>query len=251
MDTQLQKLGLEEREVAVYMTLLTHGPCSVRKLAGISGINRGSTYDTLKSLRERGLVCHYHEDTKQCFVAEDPGKLKHLLNDRQSELELLSSALEGMIPELQSLFDNGGGKPVVRYYEGPQGIKAILNDVLEVMSSAKAAENKEYYVYSSASVREAGLYNAFPDFTAQRVERGIRVRTIALGHGGTSAELAEHKWIKATEGTPTYILIYGGKCAFVSLGLGATLFGVVIDNPGLYQTQKLLFESQWSCLPKM
>lgn len=247
IEAQLKKLGLEEKEVNIYMTLLTHGPSSVRKIAAVSGVNRGSTYDTLKALRERGLVSHFHEETKQHFVAEDPSKLKKLVTDRQEELAGISESLEEMIPELQSLFDQGGGKPVARYYEGPTGIKTILTDVLESMSRAK---EKEYWVYSSSAVREAGLYDAFPDFTPQRVERGIRCRTIALGHNGSTAELSDHRWIPAVEGTPTYILIYDGKCAFISLGASASLFGVVIDNAGIYQTQRVLFEQLWKSLPK-
>jgi len=246
IESQLKKLGLEEKEISVYLTLLTHGPSSVRKVAAVSGVNRGSTYDTLKSLRERGLVSHFHEDTKQHFIAEDPAKLKKLVTDRQEELQRVAGSIDDMIPELQSLFNKGGGKPVARYYEGPVGIQMILVDVLDTMS---ADEEKEYFVYSSSAVRDAGLYDAFPDFTEQRIARGIQVKTIALGPGGKTAGLDQRKWIPAVEGTPTYILIYDGKCAFISLGVSASLFGVVIENPGIYQTHKLLFDQQWKSLP--
>ncbi len=50
-ETELQKLGLGEKEIAVYLALLSHGPSSVRKIAGISGINRGTTYDCLRALK--------------------------------------------------------------------------------------------------------------------------------------------------------------------------------------------------------
>ncbi len=249
IETQLKKLGLDDRESVLYMTLLTHGPCSVRKLAGISGVNRGSTYDSLKSLRERGLICHYHEDTKQCFVAEDPEKLVRLVNEQKAELDQISASLSQMIPELRSLYDNGGGKPTVSYYEGGAGVRTILLDVLEKMA-AQDESQREYYVYSSASVREAGLYASFENFTDERIARTIRVKTIALGHCGTIAELSEHKCIEAVEGSPTYILIYANKCAFISLGANGTLFGVVVDNPGLYKTQKIVFESLWKMLPE-
>jgi len=245
IQSQLVKLGLSENESLVYITLLTHGPSSVRRLAGITGINRGTAYDCLKALKESELVCHYNEESKQHFVAEDPSKLTNLLQQQKSELDRLTGSVENMIPELKSLYDNGGGKPAVRYYEGPNGVRTILLDVLETMSKART---KEYFVYSSSSVRDAGLYDAFPNFTDERIAHGIKVRTIALGPGGGTVELAERKWIKAVEGTPTYILIYHEKCAFVSLGVGGKLFGVIVDNQGLYETQKIIFEQLWNTL---
>ena len=150
-----------------------------------------------------------------------------------------------MIPELRSLHDSGNDKPIVRYYEGPKGIRTILMDVLDTVASS---DHNEYCVYSSASVREAGLYASFPDYTTERIDRGINVRTIALGAGGTTAGLDARKWIAADEGAPTYILIYAGKCAYISLGPQDKLVGVIIENPGLHQTQKLLFEHQWKLI---
>ncbi len=244
-ETELLKLGLSEKEALIYLTLLSHGPSSVRKLAGISGINRGTAYDCLKALKEHGLVSFFNEESKQCFVAEDPARLQELVVAKQSELERSKASLDEMIPELRSLHDRGGDKPVSRYYEGSQGVRTILLDVLD---SVEKSEQKEYCVYSSASVREAGLYDLFPDYTDERIKRGINVKTISLGPGGDHAELSQRKWIKATEGTPTYILLYHGKCAFISLGVSGSLVGVIIENPGIYATQKLLFDELWKTL---
>ncbi len=245
-ETELLKLGLGEKESAVYLSLLSHGPSSVRKLAGISGVNRGTTYDCLRALKEHGLVSFYHEHTKQLFVAEDPARLHELVLAKQNELDRSRTSLEELIPELRSLHDRGNDKPVSRFYEGPQGVRTILLDVLETMTDK---DDKTYYAYSSASVREAGLYDNFKNFTDERIAKGINVKTISLGPGGGPADLSERKWLPATEGTPTYILIYASKCAFISLGKSATLFGVVIENPGISQTQRLLFEQLWKTLP--
>ncbi len=244
-ETELMRLGLNEKEVAVYLTLLSHGPSSVRKLAGISGINRGTTYDVLRSLKERGLVCFYHEETKQCFVAEDPSRLSELIVSQETELARSKQAVSELIPELRSLHDRGADRPVSRYYEGPQGIRTILLDVLDSMEKE---EEKTYFVYSSSAVRDAGLYSLFADYTTQRIARNVSVKTIALGHAGSDAELSQHKLIPATEASPTYILIYAGKCAFISINTSGMLVGVVIENAGIYETQKILFDALWKSI---
>ncbi len=246
IESELLKLGLSEKEATIYLALLSQGPSSVRKLSSISGINRGTTYDCLRALKEHGLVSFFHETSKQLFVAEDPTRLQELIVAQRSALDRSQASLSEIIPELRALHDRGGDKPVSRYYQGPQGVRTILLDVLETMTEK---EDKTYYVYSSASVREAGLYDNFKNYTEERIAKGIAVKTISLGPGGGTAGLDERKWLSATEGTPTYILIYGGKCAFISLGVGAVLFGVVIDNHGIAQTQRLLFNQMWQNLP--
>ncbi len=242
----LEKLGLSPKEIRVYVTILKEGPSSVRQLAAATGINRGTVYDALKSLQAIGLARFYNKETKQYFVAAPPAKLQDLAKDRMEELERSSERLTHVIAELESVYDGGSSRePVARMYEGPEGIKLILEDVLKSMEAAK---QKEYYVYSSSSVREAGLYGAFPHYTAERIDAGIRVKNISLGKGGSTAGLDERKWIPATEASPTYILIYAGRVANIFLDRSGELVGLIIENKGIFETQKLLFASLWERL---
>ena len=77
--TIFKKLGLSDKEAHVYLSLLEHGTSSVRSLAASTKLNRGTTYDILKKLREVGLASFFHKNTKQHFVAEDPEKILKLL----------------------------------------------------------------------------------------------------------------------------------------------------------------------------
>jgi sugar-specific transcriptional regulator TrmB len=241
----LEKLGLSPKEVRVYVTLLKEGPSSVRQMAAATGINRGTVYDSLKNLQAMGLARFYNKETKQYFVAEPPVKLEDLARERMDELERANEKLTHVIAELDSVYDGGSREPVARMYEGPEGIKVILEDVL---SSMELMKEKEYYVYSSSAVRDAGLYSAFPTYTAERIDARIRVRNISLGKAGTTAGLDERKWIPATESSPTYILIYAGKVANIFLDKSGQLVGLIIDNKGIYETEKLLFASLWERL---
>ncbi|MFA5947200.1 MAG: helix-turn-helix domain-containing protein [Patescibacteria group bacterium] len=242
----LEQLGLSPKEIKVYVTLLKEGPSSVRQMAAATGINRGTVYDSLKNLQAMRLARFYNKETKQYFVAEPPVKLEELARDRMDELKRADEKLARVIAELDSVYDGGSSRePVARMYEGPEGIKVIL---LDVLSSMEETKSKEYYVYSSSAVRDAGLYSAFPTYTAERLDARISVKNISLGKGGSTAGLDERKWIPATEGTPTYILIYAGKVANIFLDKKGELVGLIIDNKGIYETQKLLFASLWERL---
>ncbi len=241
----LMELGLGQKEARVYIALLKEGPSSVRQMAAATGLNRGTVFDLLKALQTSGLARYYNEKTRQYFVAASPVKLKELAEERARDVAKASAALNDLVPELESLYDSGDKHPAARMYEGLEGVRTILEDTLETMSAEK---EKEYYVYSSSAVRDAGLYASFPDYTAERIAAGVNVKTISLGRHGSTSGLDERKWIEAIEGTPTYILIYGGKVAYIFLSKTGELMGLIMENRGLFTTQKLLFMELWQRL---
>jgi predicted transcriptional regulator len=243
----LKKLNLSDKEIGVYLKLLEQGACSVRVLAEITELNRGTAYDILKKLQEIGLVSFYHQDTKQKFVAEDPEKILQLVDEQSKELKRIEEKIKEIIPELKSLQEKGGNKPVSKFYEGKHGVKFILEDILGTLKGDRQAE---YYIYSTAGVRE-DVYGAYPDFNNKRVKNKIKALTISLSEGGGTYGLDERKWLSVTglgQGQMTYILIYSGKCAFISRDLSNNPVGVIIENKMIYETQKIIFLQLWSLL---
>jgi len=239
----LKKLGLSDKEVSVYLKLLEFGAISVRGLAEISGVNRGTTYDILKELQEKGLVSYYHADTKQKFVAEKPEKILELIRKKEEELSDVRDKAESIIPELKALA-NGEDKPVTRYYEGKKGIRFILEDVLETM---KGVQEKEYYVYSAKKASE-DINVAYPNFTKSRIRSGIHVRSISLAQGGGTHGLDERRWLESNDESATFIILYRGKCAYISRDTKGDPVGVIIENQMIYETQKVIFTALWSKL---
>jgi sugar-specific transcriptional regulator TrmB len=240
----LKQFGLSEKEVKIYLTLLESGPSSVRNLAQKSNINRGTAYDILKTLKELSLVSYYHKATKQYFIAEDPTKLFNLLEQKLQDLTSIKDQVNQLIPYLKSLYDRAGEKPVVKYYEGHLGIKTILTDVLE---TAESLSPRDYLVFSSSTIKNY-LYKAFSNFTKQRVEKKIKVKVIALGHEGTTAEYAETKSLTKKESSPTYILIYGNKVAMISINSQSELLGIIVEDLALAATQRQLFKYIWNSI---
>lgn len=241
----LAQLGLDQRQVRIYRALHKLGPASIRDVAAEAGVNRGSTYETLKRLVTMGLVSYLPRGRRRVFQAEDPERLLTLGEDRQ---QALSQAMEELkrdiIPALkQSRTEFMPGN--VRFYEGDDGVELVLRDILD--STAKTAD-KRYAVISTKTLREH-LYRPFPNFTRTRVQRGIRVRVIAVGEGGDDAELAERKWLPAGAGTDaSYIAIYPPKVAMITLADRNYPVVVIIDSAAIASTQQLLFDTLWDLL---
>lgn len=244
MDISLfKKLGFSDKSASVYLALLRLGPSSVRNLAAQCELNRGTTYDALKWLQEAGVVNYFQKDTKQYFVAENPERLRELLEGREKELTQADRELDRIIPELTALHHAGGDRPVARYVE-KEDIAQILEDVLE---TCEQSGDMVYRIYSTAGLREY-LYRSFPTFSDVRVAKGIAVRAIAIGEGGELRGLDERKWLNTKSSTPTYIIMYPGKTAYISLNAQDEAVGVIIENKGVYETQRQIFDALWNTL---
>lgn len=239
--TILKKLDLSDKEIKIYLKLLEQGALSVRVLSEATGLNRGTAYDILKQLQELGLVSFYHKDTKQKFIAEDPEKLLKLLQSREENLKEAKIKIREIIPELKSLKEKEGDRPITKFYEGKTGVRSILEDVLDTM---EAENDKEYFVYSSTKASEA-INKAYPEFTKERIKRKISVKVISLAKGGTMHGLDERRWLKTSEDAATFIIIYGGKSAYISRDISGNPVGVMIENGMIFETQKILFFQLW------
>ena len=93
------------------------------------------------------------------------------------------------------------------------------------------------------------MYESFPTFSDVRIARNIFVKVIAIGEGGELRGLDERKWLKKENSIEiekdTFIIIYPGKTAYISMGGDGEPVGVVIENRGVYNTQKLIFDNLW------
>ena len=246
MDNTFRELGFDEREVAIYTALLQLGHGSIRDIAAKASLNRGSTYDTLKTLHQKGIVSYFPKGKRRFFCAEPPEKLLNLAQEKKDRLEQTIQRLtQDVIPDLNQLqptFNIAN----VHYYEGDDGIEHVLRDILNTVANN---EPKEYCVYSSKPIRKY-LYRPFPNYTKQRIQRNIKVKVIALGEGGEDAELSERKWISA-EGkriASSYIAIYPPKCAMFSLVHEDYPTAVVIDAQEIALAHQLVFETLWKLL---
>ena len=241
----LGQLGLDKRQVRIYRALHKLGPASIRDVATEAGINRGSAYETLKQLVTMGLASYLPKGRRRVFQAEDPERLLSLGESRQ---QALSQAMEDLRRDIiralkQSRTEFSPGN--VRFYEGDDGVELVLRDILD----STAAEPERGYAVISTKILREHLYRPFPNFTRQRVERGIRVRVLALGEGGDEAELAERKWLPGGEDTDaSYIAIYPPKVALITLAARNYPVVVIIDSAAIASTQQIMFDTLWGLL---
>jgi len=238
----LKNLDLTDREISIYHALLQMGPSSIRDIAAKADINRGTSYETLKGLAKKGIVNYLPKGKRRIFQAEDPSRLLALAEEKQQALEkTLEDLKTEIVPGLRHLKPEFATSNV-RFYEGDEGVEFVLKDILNSTDN----DDKAYSVISTQALREH-LYRPFPNFTKQRVNKGIFVRVLAIGEGGEEAELAERKWMKG-EGDASYIAIYPPKVAMISLTKSNFPVAVVIDSDAIAGTHQMMFDTLWQAI---
>ena len=238
----LKNLDLTDKEISIYYALLQMGPSSIRDIAAKADINRGTSYETLKGLAKKGIVNYLPKGKRRIFQAEDPSRLLALAEEKQQALEkTLEDLKTERVPGLRHLKPEFATSNV-RFYEGDEGVEFVLKDILNSTDNG----DKSYSVISTQALREH-LYRPFPNFTKQRVNKGIFVRVLAIGEGGEEAELAERKWMKG-EGDASYIAIYPPKVAMISLTKSNFPVAVVIDSDAIAGTHQMMFDTLWQAI---
>ncbi|MAG12546.1 hypothetical protein CL630_01910 [bacterium] len=122
IDDTLKDLGLEEKEVDIYLALLELGEAAVLAIAQKSGIKRPTAYVILGLLEEKGFVSRVKKGKKTLFTPQHPQKLV-------TEAELHLKELQGVMPQLEALFHKEEGKPRVMIYEGKDKLDRALDEM--------------------------------------------------------------------------------------------------------------------------
>ena len=118
-------LGLSPNESKIYLSLLETGFSTATKIAESSGIHRVNVYDSVKRLKEEGLVGEVSDKGKRCYQAASPEALRNLLKEKEIKLNKV-------IPQLmlsKNLCDN---QCHVEVYEGYPFIRNMFLHFLEL-----------------------------------------------------------------------------------------------------------------------
>lgn len=129
----LQKLGLSDAEAIVYLTLLETGSTLAGPIIRKTGLHRGTTYQILQRLKEKGLVSSIIKGKKQYFYPANPKRLLDTLNEQRERLQQI-------LPALQAKLKLSDEKQNITVYSGIKGIRSALDAMLEEL-----CPHGEYY----------------------------------------------------------------------------------------------------------
>ncbi len=248
---QLQKLGLQPNEAKIYLALLELGQGTVSDISKMAGLNRTTGYDILERLALLGLASQTTLGAKKTlYVAEPPHRLKQYLENKKNQAERRLTDVHDLLQDLQGLYKKES-KPVIKFFESPEGIKNIYWHTLE-------AKNVIYSVLD-LSVYLPGYDQFGKDYIRERAKRNIKEKALVLknekglGFYNTTykdnplyQKVTEYRWLKKQFpfSPAAEVNIYDDVVMGVLVKPGENM-AFEIKNPSFANSLKIIFELAW------
>lgn len=255
-EQQLTLAGLNRDQARIYEILIKNGELSAGKICQKCDIKRGLVYKILDQLIALNLVEKDDQPEKVAkFRVNHPLKIKELAQKREQTARDAQLSLESVLPSLISDFNLLSGMPGVRYFEGINGFRQVLEDTL----SSKTE------ILTIASVENLHLSNELTkieqNYVRKRLQLGIKKKVINT-YSNTrpnppqiTSELdqkysliTETRYIKKENTRFTSgIQIYDNKISYQTFD-NENFLGFIIESNTIYDINKNIFELLWDKL---
>lgn len=238
----LLQLGLEEKEVGVYLASLELGPASIQKVTDKSGIKRSTVYEMMKKLKNKGLLSETTKGKRRLIIASEPDQFKQNIENQKA-------VLSQILPDLKALSNLGGIKPRITFYEGVAGLKEIY--MLTLKAKSKTAD----WVSPIRSAIEMIGEDFLIEYINKRAKMGYWIRSIHI----TERQYPDYKYLdpKTFDATlrkvkftppgidiPNMMALWDNKIAI--MGSSKEGVGFVIESEEFAKSMKVFYELLWN-----
>lgn len=245
----LSEFGLSPAETQVYLQSLALGPRSATVLAQKAGLKRGTTYNVLSSLLEKGIAQEYVRGGVKQFVCNSPEKLLGALDQRMHSMRALSEKLRLVLPELEQIQRPLASSPKVRFFQGMEGIREAMD---ELLSTGEKQIRAVFDLRDNWTTHGGASYPWVQKFIERRVELGIRYYGI-VNHWNPddyiireqASQLRELRLAPGME-FPAELMICGHQV--VLLSPLSERMGIFIDSASIASTLWNMHVLLWSSL---
>lgn len=239
LSEMLQKIGLSEKEAAIYLAGLELGPASVKALAIKSKVKRTTIYQLLDDLKTKGLFKETLRKKKLLYLAAHPNQLKVILNEQG---EVLNRNFEAIL----SVTNSDLGKPSIELYDTVDGVHKMYEDALNEVS------NETIGIAGDEAV--VGLDEEWlQKYIQKRQKTGVKAKTIMTDSKLSKKWMTEDnthnrktKLLLGCEKIPVNIEVVGDRVLISSLK-GETL-GVVIKSSRVASGFRTILNELWKSL---
>jgi sugar-specific transcriptional regulator TrmB len=241
--TNLEHFGLSKNEAAVYAASLELGPATADQLAKHSGVKRSTTYLQIESLQEMGLMSTYEDGKKTLFTPESPENISRLIDRQKAALDLRYEELNQQLPELIRSFESAGERPVVRFYQGKEGITSLREE------SLKASMKEIYVISSNDHLSEVFSRDERDAFSQKRANAGIITNLLYTRKNGKFTDAPNPNTVRAYISPDAFnlgtdIIVFDDYVGMIALR--GNIFGVLIKSEEIAKSMKTIFARLWS-----
>ncbi|MCX6793048.1 MAG: hypothetical protein NTY12_03395 [Candidatus Falkowbacteria bacterium] len=238
----LREIGLNDKEIDLYLATLKKGEAGMSELARLAGIKRTSAYLLFSNLEKKGLLGSFKSKSGTKFIAKDP---RYLIEKAKKEI----SALDEILPSLEAMSKTGISKPKITYYEG-------INDYIRVIEECLLKPHTTIRHIGSLFEGHKSLSKDYDlkHFAPKRIKSHIFLKAIytqeikPLFKNDSPYELREVKYLPTSMKMKTLTLIHENK---VIISTSNENLGImVIESKEIADAEKEKFDLIWEATKK-
>jgi len=244
MDTKeiLKKLGLEEKEIEIYLALLNIGETTIMPLVENLRLPRTTIYHTLERLRNYKLIDIVLRNKRRLYIPLPPGRIKYVLQREKLQAEEKLLSYENALPELNKIYKSSSIQPQVRLFRNKE-ICLIYDEILDLAD--------ELWLVGEMGTIDVLGERYLKSWIKSRIKKKIPSRAISVRpdagldkiYCGTEGYLRTVRQAPDWFQSPTHILIYGNNVAIITTG--NENFGLVITSKEYAKSMRNWFEAIW------
>ncbi|MCX6795496.1 MAG: hypothetical protein NT165_02080 [Candidatus Falkowbacteria bacterium] len=248
-----EKLGLNEKEIKVYLFLLSRGPQLVSSLAKGCGLTRTHAYDIVKHLESLGLSHSLGSEYGKKIQALSVNQIGDLIDQKERELKSLKNDFFSISDALNSLTNiESHTKPNVAYYYGLANLKKLINLTLHAEEKMIRAAGSELDLIEKLGQEFMINYHL------RRADKKVQIQSLRPGikRGNDEVFRDDKKYLREIRLRPegeislkSNMMTWDNYLAVYSLG--DEPFGILIENEALSVMMKSWFNFVWSKCPKV
>lgn len=244
-ELQLQKLGLSESEVSVYLRM-TSGAESAKDIMKTTKMKRPTVYYALNSLHKRGLISKSGQEKDYTFKLAPLERLLALAKEKEDEAAMLTEDIAEMIPTLAASPLSHIEKPAVSFFEGIDAVKHIVMDIMYTKGKKVdliVPEDNFFWGFGEDFLRK---------FIEERRSRNITTRNLWEAEIKPGDFKAYYSNFSKTRILPdsmkgnfkTTMFLFDDKTLYVSSF--ENCYAILVHSKEHTDTMRALFEGLWS-----
>jgi sugar-specific transcriptional regulator TrmB len=231
----LESLGLTDKEIKVYITLLELGEGAVNSITKKSEINRVTVYPIIQKLIEKGFVSKLFKEGKSYFKAIPPKQILDILKEKSDKIKLV-------LPELEKRTNISKTSTSIELFRGRKGMYSFIERLY-------SGEEKQLYAYGNFDVAKKAVEYQAMHGRKLRILKKIKLDiTISPFYEDYLKEkdykkVTRIRFNKSLMGLNVYIIF--GKRMICIFEVSKELVGILIENEELAKYHKFVFDKLW------
>jgi len=244
IEQALEKIGLTEGEVKVYLSLLELGASSTGSIIKKSGVSGSKVYEVLDRLSQKGLVMSVIKNGVKNFEVASPSRILHYLEEKKSLIDEEKVSVQKIIPEL-ILKQKSTKANEAKIFTGWEGLKTAEEDILsslgkgeEWLSMGLTEQPESWEIYFNKKQEERAKKGIIHKHLLNEKYVSLHKKRKHLPH-------TEFRFLPKEFEMPTSTEVYANKVMIFIMSVESPM-AILIESKAVADSFRKYFYAMWN-----